>query len=42
MRFSVYQESRGWPPHQPGPHGASRFTRDALLMVLADGLGGPL
>ena len=42
MKFSIYQESRkGARKIQPGPH-RLLLQRDALLMVIADGMGGHL
>lgn len=40
MRFSVYQESRNGARRINQDRMGYCFTRDALLMILADGLGG--
>ena len=39
MRFTIYQESRRRPRQQRRPDDL-RYSRDALLMVVADGMGG--
>lgn len=42
MQFSVYQESRIGGRHMNQDRMGYSFTRDALLLVLADGMGGHL
>ncbi|HSD54476.1 MAG TPA: protein phosphatase 2C domain-containing protein [Burkholderiales bacterium] len=42
MKFSVYQESRQGPRKSNQDRVAYCYTRDALCMVIADGMGGHL
>ena len=42
MKFSVYQESRQGPRKSNQDRVAYCYSRDALCMVIADGMGGHL
>ena len=42
MRFSIFQESRKGGREANQDRTSYAYTRDALLMVVADGMGGHL
>src|SRR5262245_26282874 len=42
MKFSIYQESRQGPRKSDQDRVAYCYTRDALCMTIADGMGGHL